>query len=101
MTTNTNDTDRVTLLIAAARALNLADVDLYDVLDTSIDAEPADYDDDEPRRALHTLAASLYSSDDDFDDLRLDMREALDMLSDDDIELRVALNHPYVSSDPI
>ena len=79
MTTNTNDIPRTTLLLAAARAMNISDLDAHTVLDAALDFDVADYDDDNERRALHTLANSLFSSDDDFDDFRLELRHALDI----------------------
>lgn len=93
MTTNTNDLPRTTVLIAAARAMNVSDDVLYRVVDDSLDFDAADYPNtDDERRALHTLARAMYDSDDDFDDLRLELREALDMLDDDDRRLIAMMN---------
>ena len=89
MTTNTNANelpafDRVTLIRSAARALNVTDVALHDVLDAALDLDVTDYPiTDDARRALHTLARSLFRSDDDYDDFRADLRAALDMSDDD------------------
>lgn len=88
MTTNTNANelpaiDRVSIIRYAARALNVADNVLHDVVDAAIDVTTNDYDDD-ALRALHTLANSLFTNDDSYDEFRLELRTALDMLDDDD-----------------
>jgi hypothetical protein len=102
MTTNTNDMPRTTIFLAASRAMSISDLDAHRVLDDALDLDVNDYPrTDDARRALHTLANALFSSDDDYDDFRLELRIAIDLADDDDRALYLAYNHPFVANDDI
>lgn len=78
MTTNTNAKpadrdDRAARYLDLATRLMIPAARAYDILDSSLDVDAADYD-DVADVALHLLAVASYDSDDDFDDLRHDVR---------------------------
>lgn len=75
--------NRAALYVLAAEGLNVEPADAYAIADNSLDAIDDDFDTDADFH-LNAVARTMYSSDDDFDDFRLELREALDMLDDDD-----------------
>lgn len=75
--------NRAAVYVLAAEGLNIDPAVMYTIADDSLDFDAEDIEIDSHRH-LHAVARSMYTSDDDFDDFRLELREALDMLDDDD-----------------
>lgn len=76
--------NRAAVYVLAAEGLNVQPADAYMIADESLDYDADDYSLNDAFRHLHAVASAMYASDDDFDDFRLELREALDMLDDDD-----------------
>lgn len=75
--------NRAAVYVLAAEGLNVDPATVYTIADNALDFDADDYDIDSHRH-LHAIVRTMFTSDDDFDDFRLELREALDMLDDDD-----------------
>ena len=77
MTTNNERAfrlDRATRYVITARLLDVDDATLYDIADQALDTDTID----DPRHdALLCLAAASFTSDDDYDDFRHELRVML------------------------
>lgn len=80
------DRDRAAFFLAKADALGMSHADAYDVADQLIDMTATDFD-TPPMRALAALGIGLFSSDDDYDDFRAELRAIIDPDADDDQSL--------------
>lgn len=78
-----DDSVRAARYLHVARLLGLSDV-AYEVADDALEAEVYD---DPTRDALLLLAQASFTSDDDYDDFRYELRAALGILDEDDMIL--------------